>query len=77
VTADRSTVENWVRKLEKAADEYSDDPTYRAWVFRKVLAAAWQHGQERGYDDCCDDHNRAASAARQAARKAAPAEEEH
>lgn len=71
MTADRSTVEGWLRKLEEAADEHSDDPTYRAWVFRGVLAAAWQHGQERGYDDCRDDVSRAEGAARRAAREAA------
>jgi hypothetical protein len=71
-------VDNWLRKLEDAADEHGDDPTWRAWVFRGVLTEAWQHGHGRGYDDCRDDHDRAAAAARRAARDAAdrPAVEE-
>jgi hypothetical protein len=73
VTADRSTVQGWLRDLEKAADEHSEDPTYRAWVFRNALTAAWQDGHGRGYDDCRDDHDRAAAAARLAAREAAAA----
>lgn len=73
MTADRSTVEGWLRKMEKAVIEYSDDPTYQAWVFRGVLDAAWRDGQARGYDDCRDDHDRAAAAARRTAREATPA----
>jgi hypothetical protein len=77
MTADRSTVQDWLRDLEKAADEHSgDDPTYRAWVFRNVLTAAWQDGHGRGYDDCRDDHDRAAAAARRAAREAPARPEE-
>ena len=74
MTADRSTVENWVRTMEKAADEH-DGGTWRAFTFREILAAAWADGHGRGYDDCRDDHDRAAGAARRAAReaKAAPA----
>lgn len=73
MTADRSTVQDWLRTLEKAADEHTDDPTYRAWMFRGVLNAVWQDGRERGYDDCRDDYDRAAAAARRAAREATPA----
>jgi hypothetical protein len=69
VTADRSTVETWLRKLEKAADEHDGD-TYRAWVFREVIAEAWADGHGRGYDDSRDDHDRAAATARRAAREA-------
>jgi hypothetical protein len=70
VTADRSTVENWVRRMEKAADEHDGSGTYRAFTFREVIAAAWADGHGRGYDDCRDDISRAASAARRAAREA-------
>lgn len=73
MTATRSTVQDWLETLEKAANEHGDDPEYRAWVFRGVLAAAWQDGHGRGYDDCRDDHDRAASAIRRAAREATPA----
>jgi len=62
VTADRSTVENWVRTMEKAADEH-DGGTWRAFTFRQVIAAAWAAGHGRGYDDCRDDVSRANVAA--------------
>jgi hypothetical protein len=71
VSADRSTTDGWLRKLEDAANEHSDDPTWRAWAFRSVIAEAWQDGHGRGYDDCRDDHDRARAAERRAAREAA------
>jgi hypothetical protein len=69
-------MDNWLRKLEDAAGEHGDDPTYRAWVFRGVLNEAWADGQSRGYDDCRDDHDRAKAAERRAAREAAAATKE-
>lgn len=79
MTANRSTVETWVRKLEAAADGHDDSSTFRAFTFREILAAAWADGWGRGYDDCRDDTERAAGAARRAVRENASArpEEEH
>lgn len=59
MTADRSAVEGWLRKMEKAADEHEVGDTWRATVFRQALAEAWAHGHERGYHDCYDDASRA------------------
>lgn len=64
MTADRSTVEGWLRKMEKAADEHEVGDTWRATVFRQVIAAAWAAGHDRGYHDCYDDASRARQDAR-------------
>lgn len=69
MTADRSTVESWLRKLEKACDEHEPGSTYRAFVFRQVLNDAWIDGRGRGYDDCQDDVYRAARDAKNAAKE--------
>ena len=69
MSADRSTEEGWLRKLEKAADEHTPGETYRALVFRQIIAAAWAAGRERGYDDCRDDTHRAERAAKQTLTK--------
>lgn len=53
------TEEGWLRKLEKGADEHTPGSTWRASVFRQIIAAAWTAGRERGYDDCRDDIARA------------------
>jgi hypothetical protein len=73
VTADRSTVEGWLRKMEKAADEHETGDTWRSQVFRQMLNEAWADGRERGYDDARDDQSRAAHAVRTAQREATPA----
>jgi hypothetical protein len=75
VTADRSTEEGWLRKLEKVADDEDDDFAGRARIFRDILAKAWADGWERGYADRNDDHWRADSARRQAEREAATEKE--
>lgn len=75
MTADRSTEEGWLRKLEKAADDTDDDFAGRARVFREILAKAWADGRERGYADSNDDHWRAESARRKAEREAATEKE--
>lgn len=72
MTADRSTVENWLRRMEEAADEHEPGSTYRAFTFREVIAAAWAAGHGRGYDDCREDAHRAKRAADKAAREATP-----
>jgi hypothetical protein len=71
VSADRSTENGWLRKLEKAADEHQPGDPYRTFVFRQILQAAWNDGRERGYDDCHDDVQEAERVARKAARQAA------
>lgn len=73
MSADRSTVEGWLRKMEKAADEHENGDTWRSQVFRQMLNEAWTDGRERGYDDARDDQSRAAYAVRTAQREAAPA----
>lgn len=75
VSADRSTVEGWLRKLEKVADDEDDDYAGRARIFRDILNQAWADGRERGYADSNDDHWRADSARRQAEREAATEKE--
>lgn len=72
MTADRSTVEGWLRKLETAASHGDDiaGRVYRADVFRAVLGDAWADGRERGYMDHRDDVNRAEAAQREADRAA-------
>jgi predicted nucleic acid-binding Zn ribbon protein len=76
VTGDRSTVETWLRKMEKAADEHEVGDTWRATVFRQALSEAWAAGHDRGYHDCYDDTSRARHDARKAT-PAPPAPEEH
>jgi hypothetical protein len=76
VSADRSTENDWLRKLEKAADEHEPGNPYRTFAFRQILQAAWNDGRERGYDDCRDDVHEAERAARAAARKAAEEEQQ-
>ena len=63
MSADRSTETNWLRNLEKAADEYEPGDTHRAFVFRDILRKAWEDGRERGYNDGLDDTYRAQRAA--------------
>jgi hypothetical protein len=76
VTADRSIIEGWLRKMEKAADEHEVGDTWRATVFRKALADAWADGHDRGYHDCYDDASRARQDARLRKAPAPPAPEE-
>jgi hypothetical protein len=76
MTADRSTVESWLRRLEKAADEHELGDTHRAYTFREVLAAAWADGHGRGYADSSDDTYRATRDAKTAAKKAAEKEDQ-
>lgn len=71
MTADRSTVEGWLRKIEDVAAEHDASDTWLAIVAREAIAAAWADGHDRGYRDCRDDHARAAARQRQAAREAA------
>lgn len=73
MTADRSALDGWLRKMEKAADEHETGDTWRATVFRQMLNEAWTAGHERGYHDCYDDTSRANQAAREAARNEANA----
>lgn len=54
--------------MDKAADEHEPGDTWRATVFRQIIAAAWADGHDRGYHDCYDDTPRA----RRSAAKAAP-----
>lgn len=59
MTADRSAIEGWLRKMEKAADEHEVGDTWRATVFRQALNEAWADGHDRGYRDHYDDASRA------------------
>ena len=70
MTADRSTVEGWLRRIEDAAAAHDPGDTWLATVAREVIAAAWADGHERGYDDARDDQARAAARQRQATREA-------
>lgn len=70
MSADRSTEEGWLRKLENVADDEDDDFAGRARIFREILAKAWADGWARGYADRNDDHWRAELARRQAEREA-------
>jgi hypothetical protein len=71
VTADRSSIDGWLYKLEKAADEHEVGDVNRRFVFRQILGKAWDDGRERGYYDGLDDAQHAKYAAEEAARKAA------
>lgn len=70
MTADRSTENGWLRKLEEAADGHEVGGTHRAFTFRQILHAAWADGWERGYDDFRDDAFNAERAAKKAAKEA-------
>lgn len=69
MTADRSTVNGWLRKLEKAADEHEPGDTWRAFVFREILHKAWTDGWARGHDDHRDDTHEAQRAVRRAVKE--------
>lgn len=70
MTADRSTENGWLRKLEEAADSHEAGSTHRAFMFRQILHAAWVDGWERGYDDFRDDAFNAERAVRKASKEA-------
>jgi hypothetical protein len=72
MTADRSTENGWIRKLEEAADSHEPGSTHRAFTFRQILHAAWADGWERGNDDSRDDAFNAERAARKAAKETQP-----
>lgn len=68
--ADRMTENNWLRRLEKAADEHEPGDPYRTSVFRDIIHKAWEDGRERGYNDGLDDTHEAQRAAERAAKEA-------
>lgn len=74
MTADRSTEEGWLRRLETAANEHQPGELGRALTFREVLAEAWAHGRERGWDDARDDQFRAENEATKTAKEIARAD---
>jgi hypothetical protein len=73
VSADRSTENGWLRKIEKAAADNKPADTYLAWVVRQILREAWKDGWERGYEDCREDTEQAQRAAKKAAAAGAEA----
>lgn len=75
MTADRSTEEGWLRKLEEIADDRDGDLLNRAFVFRRILAEAWKAGWDRGYFDHSGDVFRAEYAQQKAEREAATEKE--
>lgn len=75
MTADRSTEEGWLRKLEEIADEQDGDRLNRAFVFRDILTKAWKAGWDRGYQDHSADAWRADYAQQKAERAAATEKE--
>lgn len=75
VSADRSTEEGWLRKLEEVADATDGDRLNRTFVFRDILAKAWKAGWDRGYSDHSSDVWRAEYAQQKAEREAATEKE--
>lgn len=73
MTAGRNSVDGWLYKLEKAADEHEVGDINRRFVFRQILGKAWEEGRDRGYNDGLDDAHQTKYAAEEAARRAAEA----
>lgn len=66
-----SEAKNFLRELERAADEHDATDSWRAREFRRVIGKAFAAGWDEGYTSGSEDEYQAARAVEKRAKAAA------